>query len=66
MERSELAEIRRIRHEISAQFNHDVGKLVAHYQAFEQEMRKSQKYKFAEPPSETHKRVETEKTEAAG
>ena len=65
MERSELAEIRRIRHEISAQFNHDVGKLVGHYQAFEQEMRQSQKYKFADPP-ETHKSVETEKTEAAG
>ena len=65
MERSELAEIRRIRHEISAEFNHDVGKLVAHYQALEQEMRKSQRYKFAEPP-EMHKLAETEKTEAAG
>ena len=66
MERSELAEIRSIRYEISAEFNHDVGKLVAHYQALEQEMRKSRKYKFADPPSETPERVETEKTEAAG
>ena len=66
MERSELAEIRSIRHEISAQFNHDVGKLVAHYQALEQEMRKSRKYKFADPPPETRNLAETEKTEAAG
>ena len=65
MERSELAEIRSIRHEISARLDHDVGKLVAHYQALEQEMRQSRKYKFAEPP-ETHKLAETEKTEAAG
>ena len=66
MERSELAEIRSIRHEISARLDHDVGKLVAHYQALEQEMRQSRKYKFADPPPETHKLAETEKTEAAG
>ncbi|MCE2402273.1 hypothetical protein J4G08_15485 [Candidatus Poribacteria bacterium] len=31
----ELDEIHRIRREISAKFNHDMGKLVAHYQALE-------------------------------
>lgn len=66
MERSELAEIRRIRHEISARFDHDVGKLVAHYQEIEKEMRKSGKYKFVDAPPETRKLAETEKTEAAG
>ena len=31
----EIDEIRRIRREISARFDHDFGKLVAHYQALE-------------------------------
>ncbi|MCY3723432.1 MAG: hypothetical protein OXG97_14510 [Candidatus Poribacteria bacterium] len=46
----ELNEIRRIRQKISERFNHDVSKLVAHYQALEQEHRKSDKYKFVDPP----------------
>ena len=28
----EINEVRRIRHEISARFGHDISKLVAHYQ----------------------------------
>ena len=48
----EIDEIRRIRREISARFDHDVSKLVEHYQALEQKYRKSGKYKFVEPPSE--------------
>ena len=42
----EIDEIRRIRREISALFDHDVGKLIAHYQVLEKEYRKSGKYKF--------------------
>ena len=45
----EIDEIRRIRREISARFDHDVGKLIAHYQALEQKYRKSGKYKFVDP-----------------
>ncbi|MCY3740052.1 MAG: hypothetical protein OXH00_03430 [Candidatus Poribacteria bacterium] len=48
----EIDEIRRIRREIAARFDHDVDKLIAHYQALEQEYRKSGKYKFVDPPSE--------------
>ena len=33
----EIDEIRRIRREISARFDHDIDKLIAHYQALEQE-----------------------------
>lgn len=40
-----------IRHKISARFNHDVGQLVAHYQALEEKMRQSGKYRFADVPS---------------
>jgi hypothetical protein len=62
----ELDEIRRIRREISARFDHDVSKLVEHYQALEQKYRKSGKYKFVEPPSEKpEKEVKSKNGEAA-
>lgn len=48
----ELDEIRRIRREISARFDHDVDKLIAHYQELEKEYRKSGKYKFVDPSDE--------------
>ena len=48
----ELDEIRRIRREISERFDHDVDKLIAHYQALEKEYRKSGKYEFVDPPDE--------------
>lgn len=49
----ELDEIRKIRRNISARFDHDVGKLIAHYQALEKEYRKSNKYKFVDPSPDT-------------
>ncbi|RKU38386.1 hypothetical protein C6496_06110 [Candidatus Poribacteria bacterium] len=55
MANCELDEIRRIRREISARFDHDMDKLIAHYQALEEEYRKSGKYKFVDPPSEKPK-----------
>ena len=48
----EIDEIRRIRREISARFDHNVDKLIAHYRALEEKYRKSGKYKFVDPPSE--------------
>ena len=48
----EIDEIRRIRREISARFDHNVDKLIAHYQALEQKYRKSGKYKFMDLPPE--------------
>ena len=48
----EIDEIRRIRREISARFDNDVDKLIAHYEALEKEYRKSGKYKFVDPPTE--------------
>ena len=46
----EIDEIRRIRREISERFDHDVNRLIDHYQALEKEYRKSGKYKFVDPP----------------
>ncbi len=61
----ELDEIHRIRREISAKFDHDVDKLIAHYQALEKKYRKSGKYKFADPPSEDPKPIKTTDEKAA-
>ena len=60
----ELDEIHRIRREISARFDHDVGKLIAHYQALEKEYRKSGKYKFVDPPTEKPKAEKSTNEEA--
>ena len=61
----EIDEIRRIRREISERFDHDVGKLIAHYQALEKEYRKSGKYKFVDPPDEKPKIEKSKDEEAA-
>ena len=50
-----VKEVREIRHKISARFDHDVGRLVAHYQEMQEQMRQSGKYKFADLPNETPK-----------
>ena len=48
----EIDEIRRIRREISARFNHDAKKLGEYYRELDKKYRKSGKYKFVDPPSE--------------
>jgi len=45
IEEKEITEIRRIRHEISAQFEHDPRKVIAYYRHLEKEYRKSNKCK---------------------
>lgn len=61
----EIDEIRRIRREIAARFDHDVDKLIAHYQALEQEYRKSGKYKFVDPPDKKPKAAKLDDQKAA-
>ncbi len=61
-----VKEVREIRHKISAQFNHDIGRLAAHYQALEKKMRQSGKYRFAELPNENPKISESTNIEASG
>lgn len=61
----ELDEIHRIRREISERFDHDVDKLIAHYQALEKEYRKSGKYKFVDPPPEKPKAEKSRNEKAA-
>ena len=60
-----VKEVREIRHKISAQFDHDVGRLVAHYQEMQEKMRQSGKYKFAEMPNAEPKISESADTETS-
>ena len=52
MKCSIMEEVREMRRKISAEFGHDLNRLVAYYQEVEDEMRKSGKYKFADLPNE--------------
>lgn len=52
MECSIMEEVREMRRKISAEFGHDLNRLATYYQKLENEMRKSDKYKFADPPNE--------------
>ena len=47
-----MEEVREMRHKISAEFGHDFNRLGAYYKEIQKEMRKSGKYKFADPPSD--------------
>ena len=52
IECSIMEEVREMRRKISAEFGHDLNRLVAYYQEVENEMRESGKYKFADLPNE--------------
>ena len=52
MKCSIMEEVREMRRRISAEFGHDFNKLAAYYQKLDNEMQRSGKYKYAEPPSE--------------
>lgn len=60
-----VKEVREIRHKISAQFDHDVGRLVAHYQELQEQMRQSGKYRFVKLPNTEPKISESANTEAS-
>ena len=53
-----MEEVREMREKISAEFGHDLNRLVAYYQEVENEMRKSGRYKFSELPKEDSKSAE--------
>ena len=57
--------VREIRHKISARFDHDIGRLVAHYQELQEQMRQSGKYRFAELPNAEPKISKPADTEAS-
>ena len=44
-----IREVRRIRHRISGECDHDVHKVVAYYRAFQDELKRSGEYRFYNP-----------------
>ena len=44
----EIDEIRRIRHQICAEHDHDLRKIAEHYRKLEKELRESGRFKFAD------------------
>lgn len=60
-----IKEVRRVRHEISAEFGHDPRKFGEYCRELEKELRKSGKYKFAKSPEGKTKPPESDSTEAA-
>ena len=61
----EIDEIRRIRREISAKFDHDITKLGEYYRKLEEKYRKSGKYKFVDPPDEKPEAAKSDDEKAA-
>ncbi len=48
-----IAEVRRIRHEISRRCGHDLHKVVAYYREFQERLKQSSEYRFVgEAPSD--------------
>ena len=62
-----VKEVREMRMKISEECGHDLNRLIAYYQKVGEEMRKSGKYKFAnpEPPAEKPAPTESTRGEAA-
>ncbi len=52
----EIAEIRQIRHKISAQFDHNPRKVVAYYRNQEKRFRESGEFRFAETSANAKKK----------
>ena len=57
-----VEEVREIRMKISEECGHDLSRLIAYYQKVGEELRKSGKYKFADPEPSDEKPVSTEPT----
>ena len=48
-----IAEVRRVRHEISRRCGHDVHKVMAYYREFQEQLKQSSDYRFvAKAPSD--------------
>jgi hypothetical protein len=54
MPNDEIAEVRKIRHEISEECVHDVRKVAAYYRRVEEELKKSGEFRFEGSSVEPH------------
>ena len=56
----EIDEIRRIRHQISADHGHDLRRIAAHYRKLEKKLRESGRFKFADEEAQEARAAEGE------
>lgn len=54
----EIRIIRRVRHEISAEFGHDVDRVVEYYRQVEEELKRSGRFRFAASAAGSESRQE--------
>ena len=52
-----IREVRRVRHEISRRCDHDPRRVVAYYRAFQEELKRSGKYRFRRTVAEANETV---------
>ena len=64
MQNDEISEIRRVRHQISEECDHDIRKLAAYYREVEAELKKSGQFHF-EPSRGSHAAAAAGTAEAA-
>lgn len=62
MNDEEIRAVRKIRHEISAEFGHDIHKVVAYYRTVEDEMRRSGEFHFVDASEAPRRRAEATST----
>lgn len=60
-----IREVRRIRREISRECDHDIRKIAAYYRAYQEEMKRSGKYRFADPRETERQEPAPESAESA-
>ncbi len=58
-----VKEVREIRMKISEKYDHDLYKLLAHYQEVGERLRKTGRYKFVDPEPPAEKSTPTESSE---
>ena len=62
-----IREVRRVRHEISRRCDHDPRKVVAYYRDFQEELKRSGKYRFCEKAAESdNRRTDQSNVDASG
>ena len=57
-----IQEVRRIRHEISRHCDHDPSKVVAYYREFQEELKRSGKYRFCQRTPEANEPAAGQRT----
>ena len=65
MPNEEIAEIRKIRHQISEECGHDIHKVAAYYRQVEEDLKKSGQFRFEEQSSDLQRVSATGNTENA-